>query len=53
VDSTGQANVWYNLVWTNGTTAGHPGFATSGARTWNAGTLCGMASDDHSVSTCP
>ena len=53
VDSTGQTNVWYNLVWTNGTTAGHPGFATSGARAWNAGTLCGMTSDDHTVSTCP
>jgi hypothetical protein len=53
VDSTGQVNVWYNLVWTSGGTAGHPGFASSGARAWIAGTLCGTSADDHGRTTCP
>jgi hypothetical protein len=50
-------NVWFNILWTNGTTAGHPGFAFNGtsnvARTWAVGSLCGMAADDQSKSTCP
>ncbi len=53
VDSAGQQNVWYNLVWTNGPVSGHPGFSSSGARTWDVGTLCGMSTDDPSKSTCP
>jgi hypothetical protein len=57
IDSAGQSNVWYNLVWTQGTTAGHPGFGFNGttnvSRTWTAGTLCGMATDDQTHSTCP
>jgi hypothetical protein len=53
MNSSGQSNVWYNIVWTSGTTAGHPGFATSGARTWTVGTLCGMTTDDASHSSCP
>lgn len=53
VDSTGQENVRYDLVWTDGGIAGHPGFASSGPRTWKAGALCGMSGDDHSRSTCP
>ncbi len=53
IDSTGQVNAWYNLVWTNGTTAGHPGSSSSGERTWNVGALCGMAGDDHGRVTCP
>ena len=51
--SPGPVSTWYNVVWTQGTTAGHPGFSSSGARTWNVGTLCGMTTDDHSHSTCP
>ncbi len=53
IDSTGQTAAWYNLVWTNGTTAGHPGFATGGTRTWSVGTLCGMTTDDKNRTTCP
>jgi hypothetical protein len=53
IDSAGQDNVWYNLVWTAGTTAGHPGFGSGGERTWNAGTLCGMTTDDHGTASCP
>lgn len=53
IDSTGQSNVWYNLVWTNGATAGHPGQASSGSRTWAVGNLCGMGQDDHTKSSCP
>jgi hypothetical protein len=53
VNVSGLSNVWFNIVWTNGTTAGHPGFATSGTRLWTVGTLCGMAEDDFSHSNCP
>lgn len=53
VDSTGQVNVWYNLVWANGGTGGHPGFASAGPRTWNAATLCGLTADDHAKASCP
>jgi hypothetical protein len=57
-DSTGQTNVWYNIVWASTTgVAGHPGFsrdATLGvvARTWSADGLCG-ATDIGSYQTCP
>jgi hypothetical protein len=53
VDSTGQENVWYNLVWTADGTAGHPGFSTSGPRGWTVGTLCGLSADDHGRTSCP
>jgi hypothetical protein len=53
VDSAAQNNVWYNLLWTQGTTAGHPGFATGAGRTLTAGTLCGMTADDPSNASCP
>jgi subtilisin family serine protease len=53
VDSTGQENVWYNLVWTAGETAGHPGYSSSGPRGWTVGTLCGMSADDHGRAACP
>ncbi|MEJ5166726.1 MAG: hypothetical protein WHV67_06835, partial [Thermoanaerobaculia bacterium] len=51
-DSTGQNNVWYNIIWVNGTAGGHPGFSSQGERSWNATGLCGIASDDHSDNTC-
>lgn len=53
VDSTGQVNVWYNLIWTSGGTSGHPGFTSHGPRTWTVGSLCGMSTDDHNKTTCP
>jgi hypothetical protein len=58
IDSTGQTATWYNIVWTSGTTAGHPGFAFNGttevARTWTVGnTVCGMTANDQSHATCP
>jgi hypothetical protein len=57
LDSAGQNDVWYNLVWTQGTTAGHPGYAFNGttdvARTWAVGSLCGITVDDFSHATCP
>jgi hypothetical protein len=57
VSATGLDNVWFNIVWTNGTTAGHPGYAFNGTanvpRTWTVGTLCGMATDDPTHSSCP
>jgi uncharacterized repeat protein (TIGR01451 family) len=53
IDSTDHASTWYNLVWVEGTTAGHPGFGTGGARTWNAAGHCGVTADDKSRTTCP
>lgn len=46
-------NVWFNVIWVNSAgVAGHPGLATSGARTWNASGLCSATSDDHSDTVC-
>lgn len=53
INSAGQTLTWYNAVWTSGTTAGHPGFSSSGARNWTAGTLCSMTTDDQTRATCP
>ena len=57
VSSAGLDNVWFNIVWTSGTTAGHPGYAYNGTanvpRTWTVGTLCGMTLDDPSHPACP
>jgi hypothetical protein len=56
-DAAGLNNVWFNIVWTNGATAGHPGFAFDGTadipRTWTVGTLCGITADDLSHASCP
>ena len=30
IDSTGLDSVWFNIVWTSGTTAGHPGYEFDG-----------------------
>lgn len=50
-------SVWFNVVWTNATIAGHPGFAFDGvaelARTWTAGGRCGITSDRQDHSVCP
>jgi hypothetical protein len=57
IDASGLTNVWFNILWTNGTTAGHPGFGSSGTtdveRSWSAAGFCGIAADDHGRYTCP
>lgn len=57
IDGTALNNVWFNIVWTNGATAGHPGFAFDGThdipRTWTAAGNCGLTADDQSRGTCP
>jgi len=46
-------DIWFNLVWVDGSgTAGHPGQASTGARTLTAAGLCGVAGDDHGDDTC-
>jgi hypothetical protein len=46
-------NVWFNVIWVNDNdAAGHPGFDSSGARTWSAAGLCGVVSDDTSDAVC-
>jgi N-acetylneuraminic acid mutarotase len=45
-------DVWFNIVWENNSVAGHPGFATSGSRTWTATSTCDVAADNPSVNVC-
>ncbi len=56
-DASALENVWFNIVWTNGTTAGHPGYGSSATvdveRSWNAAGLCGVMADDHGRDACP
>ncbi|MBN2381806.1 LamG domain-containing protein, partial [bacterium] len=57
LDATGLNNAWFNILWSDATTAGHPGYAFNGSiyipRTWPAADLCGKTIDDHSHVTCP
>ncbi len=46
-------NLWFNVVWVNDAgAAGHPGFSSTGSRTWNAAGLCGVIDDDPSDAAC-
>jgi hypothetical protein len=55
-DSTDMNNVWYNIIWTEGGTGGHPGYAfVDGAdteRVWTAAGLANLNGDNHSVKSC-
>lgn len=53
IDASALGSAWFNIVWANGTTAGHPGFASSAARSWRAAGFCGLLADDHGRDTCP
>jgi hypothetical protein len=57
IDAAGLANAWFNIVWTNGTTAGHPGYGFNGTsdveRSLSAAGFCGVTSDDHGHNVCP
>ena len=57
VNTTGLDNVWFNIVWANGTTAGNPGNGYNGTadvpRTWPAAGRCGITQDDAGHATCP
>ncbi len=57
IDTTGLDNVWFNIVWANGSTAGNPGTGYNGTsdvpRTWAAAGRCGLTQDDGSKATCP
>ena len=56
IDATSLGSVWFNIVWTNGATGGHPGYGfdagTSVERSWNAAGFCGVTTDDHSDKVC-
>jgi N-acetylneuraminic acid mutarotase len=56
-NGSAMSNVWFNIIWTTGTLAGHPGYGfasgTQTERTWNAGGFCGLMGDDHTKKTCP
>ena len=57
LDASSLDNVWFNILWTNGATAGHPGYGFNGIadlpRTWNATGYCGVTADDHGTGACP
>jgi hypothetical protein len=57
IDSTGMSNVWFNILWENGTVAGHPGYAFGGtaneARTWPSIGRCDIATDQQDYGNCP
>ena len=51
--TTPDGSIWFNVIWVNNAGAGgHPGFASSGPRTWSAAGLCGLVSDDPSDAVC-
>jgi len=56
IDGAGLDNVWFNIVWTSGNTAGHPGHEFTGGvdveRDWNATGFAGLTADDHSSDVC-
>lgn len=52
IDSTAMADVWFNGVWSSGTTSGHPGWSSTGQRTWSGIGFCGTTADDVSDSVC-
>jgi hypothetical protein len=46
-------DVWFNVIWVNeDEAAGHPGYSSSGARTWDATGMCGVLSDDPADGVC-
>jgi hypothetical protein len=46
-------DVWFNVIWVNEEdAAGHPGFDSTGSRSWDAAGLCGVVSDDPSDAVC-
>ena len=46
-------NVWFNVIWVNEDGAGgHPGFDSSGSRSWSANGMCGVVLDDTSDAVC-
>jgi hypothetical protein len=46
-------DVWFNMLWVDeDDTAGHPGYGTSGPRTWTATGLCGVDADNALDPTC-
>jgi len=46
-------SVWFNVIWVNDNgAAGHPGFGSSGPRTWTATGVCGVVADDPSDAVC-
>lgn len=56
LDASTLNNVWFNIVWTDGATGGHPGYASNGTadieRSWNAAGFCALTADDHSDKIC-
>lgn len=46
-------NVWFNVIWVNPDyAAGHPGYSSTGSRSWDAAGLCGVVTDDTSDAVC-
>jgi hypothetical protein len=56
IDGSAIGDVWFNVVWTSGTTGGHPGYGFDGSadveRAWNAAGFCSLTADDHTDKSC-
>ena len=56
IEAAALENVWFNIIWSSGSTAGHPGHGSDGAsaveRSWIAAGLAGLTDDDHSDPVC-
>ncbi len=56
IDSSLLNNVWFNIIWTTGTTGGHPGYGWNGTanteRTFPAAGFCGITTDNHTNTAC-
>ncbi|MCU0230291.1 MAG: hypothetical protein MUC67_02810, partial [Acidobacteria bacterium] len=47
-------NAWYIALWVSGGgTSGHPGYSSSGERTWRAAGFCAVTGDDPGDLVCP
>ena len=57
IDASTLSDVWFNIVWTQGTMAGHPGFGLADgrdvARGYRAAGFCGVTADDPGHDACP
>ena len=57
IDSSGHTNVWFNILWENGTVAGHPGYKYTGGayapRSWPSIGRCDIATDQQDYGQCP
>lgn len=45
-------DLWFNILWKNGSTTGHPGYSSAGERTWSSVGLCSTLADNFADNVC-